>query len=104
MTEIGEILNEKQLEAMKKAGFADKIAIRAASDEDLIKVEGIGPATIIKLREWGIEEAGAGNAVSRRFLVLKCKGKEALSVRPGEIIPAEYGADEMVEKGLATWQ
>ena len=124
MTEIGEILIEEevekvvkevevpeyekflkkeQVEALQKAGFVDKKAVRAASDEDLVKVAGIGAASVIKLREWAIGKVDAGDAISKRFLALKC-GEESLDVRPGDIIPAKFGAERQVEKGKATWQ
>lgn len=104
MTEIGEILKEAQVEALEKAGLVDKVSIRAASDEDLIKIDGIGPATVIKLREWGVIEVEKGDAVAKRFLVLKCAGEDPLNVKPGDIIPARYGAEVVVKSGKATWE
>ncbi len=119
MTEIGEILVEEkveevkvpdyekflksaQVEALQNAGYKDELSIRAASDEELIKLDGIGPATIIKLREWGVIKVEKGDAIAKRFLVLKC-GDERLDVRPGDVIPARFGAEEIVESGKATW-
>jgi len=103
MTEIGEILNKKQLEAMEKAGFSEKIAIRAASDSQLVAVDGIGAATVVKLREWSIYELPEGDAVAHSCLILK-DGDERLQVLPGDIIPARFGAARQVEKGRATWE
>lgn len=120
MTEIGEILVEEEVEevkvpeyekflkpaqvkALQNAGFPDKLSIRAASDEELIKLDGIGPATIIKLREWGVIKVEKGDAIAKRFLVLKC-GDERLNIRPGDVIPSRFGAEEIVKKGKASWQ
>jgi hypothetical protein len=44
-----------------------------------------------------------GDAIAKRFLVLKCDG-ERLDVRPGDVIPARFGAEEIVGKGKASWQ
>ena len=101
--EFAKFLKEEQVAALVKAGYVDKLSVRAASDEQLVKVEGIGAATVMKLREWGISEVEKGNAIARRFLVLKC-GDETLDVRPGDIIPAKFGAKEVVEKGKASWE
>lgn len=103
MTEIGEILNEKQLEALKQAGLDNRIAVRAATDEQLVKVNGIGAATVIKLREWSVYDVEEGHAIAKRYLCLK-NGKERLDVRPGDSIPPEFGAAEMVDKGMAEWR
>jgi hypothetical protein len=46
-----DVLDADQQAALGKAGFGSAEAIRAASDEDLLKVEGVGPATLRKLRE-----------------------------------------------------
>jgi hypothetical protein len=46
-----DVLDADQQAALSAAGFGSADAIRAASDEDLLKVEGIGPATLRKLRE-----------------------------------------------------
>lgn len=120
MTEIGEILieeeieeekapeyeaflNAAQVEALQKAGFIDKVTVRRATDEELIKLNGIGPATIIKLRDWCIGEVAEGDAVSLRCLSLNANG-EILDVNPGDIIPAKFGAARQVEKGKASWK
>ena len=104
MTDISEILKDEQLEELEKAGLYDKAKIRAASDEELVGVRGIGLATAEKLREWAIpEEMADGDAISKRFLVLK-HGAERLDVRPGDLIPAKFGAENCVKSGKATWK
>ena len=101
--EYEKFLNKGQVEALKKAGLVDKISIRAASDEDLIKLDGIGAATVVKLREWGVGDVKEGDAISLRCLVLK-REDEVLEVAPGDIIPARFDAARAVEKGQATWE
>lgn len=96
-------LKEEQVAELVKAGLNDKVSIRAASDEDLVKIDGIGAATVLKLREWSIIEVAEGDAVSKRFLVLK-DGEDRLDVRPGDVIPARFGAERWVKSGKATWQ
>jgi len=120
MTEIGEILieeeieevkapeyeaflNAAQVEALQKAGLIDKLSVRRATDEELIKLDGIGPATIIKLRDWCVDEVAEGDAISLRNLALNANG-ERLDVLPGDVIPARFGAARQVEKGKATWR
>lgn len=44
-------LTEPQAEALIAAGYADLEAAQAASDDDLDEVDGIGPATVQKIRE-----------------------------------------------------
>ena len=44
-------LTDEQLGALRAAGYGDVASIRAASDEQLLAVDGIGPATVKKLRE-----------------------------------------------------
>jgi predicted flap endonuclease-1-like 5' DNA nuclease len=46
-----DVLDADQQAAMKAAGLDSAEMIRIASDDDLLKVEGIGPATLRKLRE-----------------------------------------------------
>ena len=100
---FAKLLKPEQVDAMLEAELATKEDIRAASDEDLIKVKGIGLATVQALRDWSVEDLEKGNAIARRFLVLRC-GDESLDVRPGDIIPAKFGAKEQVERGKASWQ
>lgn len=40
----------KKANALREAGYGDVAAIRAATDADLLKVEGIGQVTLEKLR------------------------------------------------------
>ena len=120
MTEIGEILIEEEVEevevpeydkflkpaqvdALLGSGYANKHSVRTASDEDLIKLSGIGAATVIKLKEWAVGEVSEGDAISKRHLALKANG-ERLDVAPGDIIPAKFGAEEIVKSGKATWE
>jgi hypothetical protein len=44
-------LSDDQIASLRAAGYGDAASIRAASDEDLLKVDGIGPAAIRRLRE-----------------------------------------------------
>ena len=104
MTEIGEILNEKQLEEIEKAGLDDKIALRAISDEELVKTPGIGLATAQKLRDWSVFDVPEGDAISLRCLVFADEDGEQITILPGDIIPAKYDAARAVEKGQATWR
>lgn len=103
MPEYAKFLKEEQVTELIKAGYTDKLSIRAASDEELIKVNGVGPATILKLREWGVVEVEKGDAVAKRFLALR-DGADSLDVRPGDIIPARFGAERWVKSGKATWK
>ena len=97
------LLKPEQVEAMVKAELMSKEDIRAASDEDLIKIRGVGLAAVQSLRDWSVEDLGKGNAIARRFLVLK-DGDDSLDVRPGDVIPARFGAENMVKAGKASWQ
>ena len=121
MTEIGEILieeevvepkspdyeaflNKPQVEALVKAGFVDKQSIRAASDEDLVGVQGIGAVAVVQLRKWAVpEKLQKGDAISQRCLVFADENGFAVEILPGEIIPAKYNAARCVEKGQAVW-
>ena len=48
---LAELLGDaKQATALREAGYGDVAAIRGASDADLLKVAGIGPATLEKLK------------------------------------------------------
>lgn len=47
----GADLTDAQREALAAAGFTTAADVRAASDEQLLAVEGIGPAAVKKLRE-----------------------------------------------------
>ena len=97
------LLKPEQVEAMLMVGIESIEDVRAASDEELVKIKGIGLSALNKLREWSSADVGKGNAVARRYLSLK-NGEETLDVRPGDIIPARFGAAEQVEKGKASWQ
>lgn len=48
---LADILTEAQLEALAEAGFDSPESISAATDEELDAVQGIGPATVTKIRE-----------------------------------------------------
>lgn len=45
------LLNARMLKALRDAGFADSAAIRAASDEDLLAVNGLGEKGLALVRE-----------------------------------------------------
>ena len=98
-----ELLKPDQVEGMLKAGIESMEDVRAASDEALIKIKGIGSSALQALREWSSKDIGKGNAIARRYLALN-NGKETLDVKPGDIIPEKFGAAEMVEKGKASWE
>jgi hypothetical protein len=44
-------ITDAQGKALAAAGFDTPEKIRAASDDDLLKVDGIGPAALVRLRE-----------------------------------------------------
>lgn len=44
-------VSEEQAESLKEAGFDTAEKIRAASDDELDSVDGIGPAAVAKLRD-----------------------------------------------------
>jgi hypothetical protein len=46
-------LTTEQEEALLEAGYQDRAAVLAASDEELDQVKGIGPATVKRIREAG---------------------------------------------------
>lgn len=48
-------LPQPVMEALEAAGYSDRDAIDQASDEELLAVDGVGPATLAKLRA-GAEE------------------------------------------------
>lgn len=103
MTEIGEILNDDLVELLEKLGLASMEKIAGCSDEELLAIPGVGPATLKKLRTWKpeskvMEKKDARECVSMRFLAFG-----DLNVAPGDIIPPEY-ADEQVAKGKARWR
>lgn len=100
--EFAKMLKPEQVEALIKAGFKNKEKIRAASDEDLVAVKGIGIAAAQVLRDWATGGVKKGDAIATRYLVLK-NGAEKLNVVPGQVIPAEFGAEEAVKKGQAYW-
>lgn len=100
--EFADLLRPDQVEALIKAGIKSKEDIRAASDEELVNIKGIGAVSVASLREWSIGGVEKGAAISKRFLVLT-NGAERLDVRPGDVIPAEFGAARAVEKGQAYW-
>ena len=97
-------LDKKQVASLEKARIVDKFSVRAASDEQLVKLEGIGAATVIKLREWAVGAVPKGDAIAMRVLVFPDENGDPVEFLPGDIIPAEYGAEEQVKKGKARWQ
>ena len=103
LPEYAELLKDEQVEAMLKAGLESKADVRAASDESLMGIKGVGLSALNKLRELSSADVGKGNAIARRYLALN-NGEETLDVSPGDIIPAKFGAKEQVEKGKASWQ
>lgn len=48
---IGFVVGDANAEALADAGYDTPEAVRSASDEDLDAVDGVGPATVAKLRE-----------------------------------------------------
>jgi len=97
-------LKPAQADALKEARFVDKKSIRAASDEDLVKVNGIGAVAVVKLREWAVpEELKEGDAISLRCLVFADEDGFPVNILPGDIIPAKFDAARCVEKGQAVW-
>ena len=104
MTEIGEILSTNQLTELYNQDITDKKAVRGVTDEQLLSIEGIGPAAVGKLREWAKRSAIAeGDAISFGYMVIR-KGEETLNVAPGDVIPAKYDAKTRVEQGKARWR
>jgi len=97
------LLKAEQESALVEEGLLNKEDIRAASDEELIKIKGVGLAAVQKLRDWSVKDLKKGNAIARRYLALKCDG-ETLDVSPGDEIPARFGAEEAVAKNKATWK
>ena len=102
--EFAGLLKEDQVIAMLNAGFESKLSVRAASDEELIKIDGIGAATVIKLREWSVFEVPEGDAISLRHLALNDGTDTPYNVNPGDIIPAHLGAEDQVNAGRAIWK
>ena len=97
------LLKPEQEKALMDAGLMSKEDVRAASDEDLIKVKSVGLAAVQILRDWSVKDLGKGSAIARRYLALK-DGADRLDVSPGDVIPAGFGAQEAVDKGQAAWQ
>ena len=107
MTEIGEILNEDVVEMMEKLGLDTPEAVASASDEVLLKISGIGPATLKKLRAWEgkpavVEKKDAKEAVSLYCIVVR-DGDKRRTIFPGDVLPPEL-ADRQVQKGRARWR
>lgn len=50
-------VGDKTAAALEEAGYGDLQVLLAASPEDLERVEGLGPKTAIRLREWAEEKA-----------------------------------------------
>lgn len=50
--------DEKVAGALREAGYGNVAAIRAASDDDLTKLPGIGEATLLKIRTATTPQAG----------------------------------------------
>ena len=53
---------EKVVALLSQLGLADRQAIVKASDEDLLKVPGVGPKTLTHLREWAMTGSAEGEA------------------------------------------
>jgi len=47
---LGSEFNEKIHLALAKAGYLSNGALRAASDQDLLAIDGVGPATLKQIR------------------------------------------------------
>ena len=104
MAEIGSILNQTQIANLASAGIHDKEELRAVSDEILNEIEGIGSATVKKLREWAERpEVKQGDAISLCYLSIR-EGDKRLNVSPGDVIPAEFDAETRVAQGKARWR
>ena len=104
MAEIGEILNVGQMQALNNHTIYTKEDVRGQSDEQLLSIEGIGVATVKKLRGVSARpEVVDGDAISLKYLVIR-KGDKKLSVSPGDVIPAEFDARTRVEQGKARWR
>jgi len=101
--EYEKFLKAGQVEALKKAGLVSKKSIRAASDEELVKLNGVGLSTASKLKEWATGEVKEGEAISNSTVVFADKNGDPIEVKPGDVVPAEH-AERMVEKGRARWQ
>lgn len=105
MTQIGDILQSNQIANLSSMGFNTKLDIREASDDELLNVPQIGPATLDALREWAKLPPQKGKeAISRRFLLLKNADGGRLDVRPGDIIPEEFDPETQVKDGKAEWR
>lgn len=105
MTKIGEVLQANQISNLSSRGYNTKLDIREASDEELMRVSEIGPASLEKLREWAKLPPKKGKeAVAKRFLLIKNEKGEQLSVRPGDLIPEDFNPEEYVNKRQATWR
>ena len=103
MTEIGNILTKATIELLEKLELDDLEKLQAMTDAELRQIQGIGPATIEKIRKVqpepdAVAKDDAAKCVSLRHLVLPGE----LNIAPGDEIPPEW-ADEMVEKGKARW-
>ena len=104
MTEIGEILNLEQCQALNSNSIYTREDVRAQSDEQLLLVPGIGPAALKKLRKiTKLPEQVKGDAISSGYMVIR-KGGKTLNVAPGDVIPAEYDAETRVAQGKARWR
>jgi len=53
---------EKVVALLSQLGLADRQAVVKASDEDLLKVPGVGPKTLTHLREWAMTGSAEGEA------------------------------------------
>jgi len=104
ITELGEILSNNELASLINLGIQTAEDVRNAEDEKLMEVKGIGPATVSKMRQWAeLPPAQEGEALSTRYMLLKAGG-EKLDVAPGDVIPAKFGAEELVKEGKARWR
>ena len=80
-TEIGDILKEHNID-----NHFDY------TDEELLDIKGIGPATLEKIRDMKV--------VSTKFLHVG----GGYNVAPGDVIPEEYDPVKYVKRGQAEWQ
>lgn len=80
-TEIGDILKEHNIDNPLEM-----------SDEELLDIQGVGPATLEKIRN--------AKVISKKFLHLG----GGYNVTPGAEIPPEYDPVQYVERGQAEWQ
>ena len=106
MKRIGDELQSNQIANLASRGYHTKQDIREASDDDLLDVPGIGPATLESLRELvKLPPKKGKQGIAKRFLVLRHNetGKP-LGFSPGDVIPEEYDPETQVKQGKAKWR